>query len=211
MNFFKKLFSSKKQTEKQVPKHPQEASKTVSKNNDQTKKGEVKEIFTTEYFDKRYTEDRIDEFILDGCLKIIKGFYIDTNIEQKIENPLNHPINLDQVIEDGMGFHMYCKAFNLADKETTMYLALAFADYMIKTFDFKLYQDSEPEFPLRAMTIKYDKNQTVMSLYPIEYALKVLNNQATFEDMHSKVKTHLESMPDMNDLLNQFMNKDKDS
>ncbi|WP_298418373.1 hypothetical protein [uncultured Kordia sp.] len=202
MNFFKKLFSSKKSTQKQDS--PQQTKESLAN------EGEIKEIYTTNYFAKRYSEDTIDEFILDGCLKVIKGFYIDNNIDQKVENPLNHPINLDQVVQDGMGFHMYCKAFNLADKETMMYLALAFADYMIKAFDFKLYQDNEPEFPLRAMTIKYDKNQTVMSLYPIEYALKVLNDEATFEDIHTKVKTHLESMPDMNDLLDQFMNRDTD-
>jgi hypothetical protein len=142
---------------------------------------------------------------------MIKSFYIDNKVEQKIATPLNHPINLDQVVEDAIGFHMYCKAFNLEDRETTMYLALAYADYMIKTFDFKLYKDSEPEFPLRAMTIKYDKNKTVMSLYPIEYALKVLNDQATFEDIHSKVKSHLENMPNVNDVLDKFMNHNKDA
>ncbi len=204
MNFFKKLFSSKKQEKKQESSNESQPKQQINERG-------VREIYTTEYFDKRYKEDTIDEFILDGCLKIIKGFYIDNTIEQEIENPINHPINLDQVVQDAIGFHMYCKAFNLADKETTMYLALAFADYMINTFGFKLYQDSEPEFPLRAMTIKYDKNKTVISLYPIEYALKVLNDQATFEDMHSKIKNHLENLPDTNDLLDQFMNRDKDA
>lgn len=207
MNFFKKLFSSKKAVEKKEP--TQEKSQSTS--TPEEKETNVREIYTTEYFDKRYTEDSIDDFILDGCLKMIKSFYIDNKIEQKIATPLNHPINLDQVVEDAIGFHMYCKVFNLEDRETTMYLALAYADYMIKTFDFKLYKDSEPEFPLRAMTIKYDKNKTVMSLYPIEYALKVLNDQATFEDIHSKVKSHLENMPNVNDVLDKFMNRNKDA
>lgn len=204
MNFFKKLFSSKKQEKKQEPTQSSQPEQQINERG-------VREIYTTEYFDKRYKEDTIDDFILDGCLKMIKGFYIDNKIEQEIENPLNHPINLDQVVDEALGFHMYCKAFNLEDRETTMYLALAFADYMIKAFGFKLYKDSEPEYPLRSMTIKYDKNKTVMSLYPIEYALKVLNDQATFEDIHAKIKNHLENMPDTNDLLDQFMNRNKDA
>ena len=208
MNFFKKLFSSKKQEEKP---QTQQAPQANLQNEATTEKVTANEIYTTDYFDKRYTEDVIEETILHGSLKVFKGFYKDNTIEKKVENPLNHPMNLDQVIHDGMGFHMYCKAFNIEDKEITMYLALAFADYMIKTFDFKLYRDNEPEYPLRGMTIKYDKNKTVLSLYPIEYSLKVLNDEATFEDMYTKVKTHLENMPDMNDLLNQFMKDNLDS
>ncbi|MBL4675273.1 MAG: hypothetical protein JKY70_03565, partial [Mucilaginibacter sp.] len=140
MNFFKKLFSSK--------------------NNSDNKESNFTGVYSEEYFKKRYTEEHLDESdgILDGCLKMIQSYFIDNKIEQKIAAPINHPENLDQVLDDGIGFHMYCKAFQLQDTQTAMFLAYSFSDFLVKAFDFKLYKDNEPEFPLRKMTLKYDKN-----------------------------------------------------
>lgn len=190
MNFFKKLFSSK----------PEESKKK------QTKSNSYKEIITKGYFDKRYSEEEVDPSIINGSLKMIESYFIDNKIERKIVRPINHPTNLDQVIEDGMGFQMYCKAFQMEDAMIIGSLSTAFSDFMIKNFDFKMFKDSSPEFPLRSMTLKYDKNGAVLSLYPFEYSLKVLNDEATFEQIYIKIKNHLESMPNVDDILNNLKN-----
>ncbi len=51
------------------------------------------------------------------------------------------------------------------------------------------------------MVLKYDKNGAVLSLYPYEYVLKVLNHEANFEDMYNKVKGHLASLPNVEDII----------
>ena len=185
MNFFKKLFSSK----------PEEPKKK------QTESSNYNEIRTKEYFDKRYSEEKIDASITNGSLKMIESYFIDNKIERKVKNPINHPSNLDQVVEDGMGFQMYCKAFQMEDSMIIGSLSIAFSDFMAKNFDFKMFKDSSPEFPLRSMTLKYDKNGVVLSLYPYEYSLKVLNYEATFEQIYTKIKNHLENMPNVDDIL----------
>jgi hypothetical protein len=191
MNFFKKLFSTKK-----------EENKSETKNEGSNLEG----IYTTEYFDKRYTEDKIDAGMLDGCLKMIESYLIDNKIERKIESPVNHPINLDQVDQDGFGFVIYCKAFQLGEREATLFLAYSFSDFLINKYGFKLFKDSEPEYPLREMTLKYNKNGVVLSLYPFEYASKVLNGNSTFTEMEEKLNAQLAEMPDMDDILNKFIN-----
>ena len=190
MNFFKKLFSTKK-----------EENKSETKNEGSDLGG----IYTTEYFDKRYTEDKIDAGMLDGCFKMIESYLIDNKIERKIESPINHPINLDQLDQDGFGFVMYCKAFQLGEKEATLFLAYSFSDFLINKYGFKLFKDSEPDYPLRGMTLKYDKNGVVLSLYPYEYASKVLNGNATFTEMEGKLNAQLTEMPEMDDILKKFI------
>lgn len=196
MNFFKKLFSSK--TEETNPE----------KNN--SEKTTIKEIFTEDYFAKRYTEININDesTIVDGCFKMIESYYLDNKIERNVENPVNHPANLDQIVEDGMGFHMYCKAFGQEDSQIVFILAYALAEFLIKENHFKFYKDSEPEFPMRSMTLKLDINGAVLSLYPFEYSLKVLNNESRFESLYDKIKAQTENMPNMKD---DFMNNFKEN
>lgn len=192
MNFFKKLFSSKgKEAEQQ------------GKSNQTTN---FQGIGTNEYFEKRYQEDFIDESILDGSLKTIESYFIDNKIERKVKDIVNHPVNLDQAVNDGLGFHMYCQAFKMNDGMVVGLLVMAFNDFMIKNLDFKLYKDNEPEFPMRSMTLKYDKEGAVLSLYPIEYALKVLNYEATFEDLYDRINTNLKNMPTANEFIDKLTN-----
>ncbi len=106
---------------------------------------------------------------------MIENYFIDNKIESKIKKPINHPVNLDQVDQDG--FVLYCKAFQLDEVQATLFLAYSLSDFLINKYGFKLYKDSEPEYPLRGMTLKYDKNGAVLSLYPYEYASKVLNGK----------------------------------
>lgn len=186
MNFFKKLFSSKK--EANTPDKKEEGTPFNT-------------IYSTEYFDKRYTEDAIEAGMLDGCLKMVESYFMDNKLERKIENPMNHPTNLDQVDQDGLGFVLYCKAFQLGEKEATLFLAYAFSDFLITRYGFKLFKDATPEYPLRGMTLKYDRNGVVLSLYPYEYASKVLTGNQTFSEMNERLDAQLAKMPNMDDLL----------
>jgi len=194
MNFFKKLFSS----------------------NDEKSQNEIdqetpfKEVISTEYFDERYDDDFIKPEMLDGCLKMIEGFAIANKIDRKVQHPINHPLNLDQVVEDGFGFELYCKALNLGKSESAMFLAYAFSDFLIQLYGFKLYHDKKPEYPLRGMTLKYDREGMLLSLYPFEYAVKVLNYEARFEDLVVRLESSIKSLPGVDDALKQFLNGNKE-
>ncbi len=183
MNFFKKLFSNKK----------------FGTNSEDTL-AEVKELYTEEYFNKRYQEDVIEEHIMDGTRKMIESYFVANKITP-VESPINHPKNLDLTVDEGFGFALFCKASNFDESMPPSLLAMAFNDYLIKNYGFKLYKDSEPEYPLRGMTLKYDKNGAKLSLYPIEYAVKVLAYEASFEDLYSRINDNLLRMPDINDVL----------
>lgn len=191
MSFFKKLFSFGKDKQEQ-----QEENGT-----------NFKGIYSTEHFNERYTEQDVYENpkMLEGCLKMVEGYFVDNKMEPKVQQPVNHPDNLDQVIDEGFGFQLYCKAFQLGDAEATMFLAYAFSEYLIKNYGFKLYNDKQPEFPLRSMTLKYDKNGMALSIYPFEYASKALKYESSFKDLHEKIKTQIENLPAVNDVIEKFM------
>ena len=186
MSFFRKLFSGKKES-----------------NNPKTK---INQIYSTDYFDSRYTEENIEPTMLDGCLKMIESYFIDNKIEKNDEFPINHPINLDKVDQEGFGFILYCNTFQLEENSAILFLAYSFSDFLINKYGFKLYQDSKPEYPLRGMTLKYDKDEVFLSLYPYEYASKVLKGNSTFSDLIEKIKTQIDQMPDIEDLIGDYKN-----
>lgn len=205
MNFFKKLFSSnKEETANETDSRIENGRRDISKNTS-NKEGEVNAIYTEEYFAKRYTENNLNEnSLLDGSLKMIESYFLDNNIAPKIKSQIEHPNNLDQTISEGNGFHMYCNSFRFEDNAIIMFLAMATSNFYVSQFDFKLYNDNEPEFPLRGMTLKYNKDGAVLSLYPYEYSLKVLNNETTFTELFDKIKNHLESMPNVETVLKHY-------
>ncbi|WP_309838570.1 hypothetical protein [Flavobacterium sp. 2755] len=186
ISFFKRLFTSKKES-----------------NGTKTK---INQVYSTTYFDNRYTEEGIEPTILDGCLKMIESYFIDNKIERKIESPINHPANLDQVDQDGFGFLLYCNAFQIEEFQATMFLAYAFSDFLMNRYGFKLYSDSKPEYPLRSMTLKYEKDEVFLSLYPFEYTSKVLKGNATFSDLAEKISSQIEEMPNIEDLIKNSNN-----
>ncbi len=199
MNFFKKLFFSKQEKQETTKLQNQDAPKFDA-------------IYTDEYFNKRYQEENIydENGILDGCLKMIEGYFIDNKIEKLNKESINHPENLDQVVDEGFGFSLYCKAFDLSDKEATLFLSYAFSDFIIKKYGFKLFSDNEPEFPLRFLTLKYDNNGAVVSIYPYEYAAKVLNYEAKFVDLHNRIEANIGNLPSVKDVLDSFIKSAKE-
>lgn len=189
MSFFKRLFSGNK---KQTPSG-----------------GEipVSAIITEEHMKNRYTRDEIDPAMLEGCLKMVESYFLDNKLEWNKALPVNHPENLDKTVDEGFGFKMYCKAFQLEEAQATLFLALAFSNYLINEYGFILYKDKEPEYPLRGMTLKYDRNGVLLSLYPFEYASKVLDYEASFTSMNSKLAEALQQMPDKEEIMKNFIPK----
>ncbi|WP_336702312.1 hypothetical protein [Chryseobacterium indologenes] len=190
MNFFKKLFSKNTDTTgKQQSDHPR-----------------IDGIYTDEYFKKRYTEDQLlsDDTLVDGSFRMLNSYFMDSKIEPALENPIYHPLNIDKAVTGEPGFYQYCKSFNQEDKQIGLILTIAFSYYMINELGFKLYRDKTPEFPLRFMTLKYDNNGGVISLYPFEYSLKVLNGEALFNDLLERIKNNLGNIPNAEDLIANF-------
>lgn len=173
MNFLKKLFSSKKEDKKA-------AENSTSQ---QQSSGE------------RYIETVMDPGTLSGSIKLIESYFVDNQISPDGTTPSHHPINLDRVVNEGMGFQLYCKAFEMEDSQTIGILAMCFSAYIMTEFPFKTYKDQNPEHPLRSMTLKFAKGEAQIALYPYEYALKVLEFEATFEELYLKLKSAIESLP----------------
>lgn len=196
MSFFKNLFSKRKENQSQEPDN-------LASN--------FRGVYSKEYLDKRYAETPIEARMLDGCLKMIESYLIDNNISKKIDNPVNHPANLDQVDQEGFGFVLYCKALQLGEEKAILFLAYSFSEYLIKKYGFQLFKDSSPEHPLRSMTLKYANNGAALSLYPYEYAYKVLNGNQTFSEMEEKLNTQLSDMPKMKDLIDKFIDPEHDN
>lgn len=188
MNFFKKLFSGAKQ-----PKSAESAQPRIPDS-----------FASEEYFNERYQEDTMDESMVEGTLKIVESYFIDNKLEAQVKDPVNHPKNLDQTIEDGFGMMLYCQAMGMEQGQALGLLALAFNQFMISNYGFRLYKDSQPEAPLRSMTLKYDKQGAMLSVYPLEYAAKVMEYEASFEDLHQKIKNAIKTMPTGDEALDQL-------
>ncbi|MEJ5048705.1 hypothetical protein WH221_02650 [Chryseobacterium culicis] len=190
MNFFKKLFSKNTDTTGQQ----------------QSDTPRIDGIYTDEYFKNRYTEDQLlsDNTLVDGSFRMLNSYFMDNKITPALENPIYHPMNLDKAVTQEPGFYEYCKSFDQEDKQIGLMLTVAFSYYMVHELGFKLYRDKTPEFPLRFMTLKYDNNGGVISLYPFEYSLKVLNGEALFNDLLERIKSNLGNIPNAEDLIANF-------
>ena len=189
MSFFRKIFSKNKVT-----------------NNENHKAPRLKEVYTEEYFKGRYTEQKLSEndLLVDGSFKMLESFFIDNKIKPVIDQPVYHPLNIDQAVQEGMGFYEYCKQFDQDDKQIGLIITIAFSYFLVNEWDFKLFNDKTPEFPLRFMTLKYDRDGGVLSLYPFEYSLKVLNGEARFSDLFEKIKNNLGNIPSAKDILDNL-------
>lgn len=197
MNFFKRLFSKSKD-------HSDNES-----NEQSNTEPNLTAIYSTDYFEQRYALAPIEPEMLEGCFKMIEGYFVANTITRLEEFPLHHPKNLDLVDQEGFGFVLYCSAFQMGKTEGTLFLAMAFSDFLIQKYGFVMYTDATPEYPLRGMTLKYDQDGVVLSLYPFEYAAKVLQGNATFSELEDRLQSQLAVMPDMRNTVNQFLNREE--
>jgi len=153
----------------------------------------------------RYKEDTINEIMLDGALRMLKGYFESNKIKPKIKAPINHPMNLDQTVDEGFGFQLYCKTISTDKTFPLTVLATAFNHFLIEKHCFQLYEDSEPEYPLRVVTLIYKNQNLEISVYPLEYTAKVLKYEATFEDLNSKILESIAQIPNIASLPNEIM------
>lgn len=135
---------------------------------------------------------------------MLKSYFIDTQTEEPIVEPINHPKNMDAAVQEGMGFYRYCKLFEQEDKQIGLTLTMAFSLYMVENFGFVLYKDKSPEYPLRFMTLQFNNDGGVISIYPFEYSLKVLNGEASFNELVEKVKNNLQTIPTASEFLDNL-------
>ncbi|WP_157687317.1 hypothetical protein [Pedobacter psychrophilus] len=163
----------------------------------------IKSVLTDESFDKRYKELDSDNPIFEDSNKMINDYFQVNNISQKFNGSTNHPVNIDQVLNEG--FYDFCKSLDMEDKQIGMTLSICFSNYFTENFDFQLYSDNEPESSLRFLTLKYNKDGVVMSLYPFEYTLKVLNKESTYENLYLKIQNQLNQLPNKDETLKEML------
>ena len=60
------------------------------------------------------------------------------------------------------------------------------------------------------MTLKLEVNGAVLSLYPFEYSLKVLNNETKFESLYDKLNAQTQSMPNIKDDFMRNLSENKE-
>ncbi len=196
MNFFKKLFASNKQT-------PNDSAGNNRKGINVPDIPVLKEVMTNDYFDKRYKElTQNDAIAIDGSVKMVESFFIETLSKKPVHGSANHPQNLDFAATNG--YLKFCKPYGFGSGESAIQLAFAFSKYMIDNFDMIFYFDSEPEYKFRDFTIKKHINEAFISLYPLEYTLKVIANEKTFVDIVQKIEEQEKNIPNVDDLLKRF-------
>ena len=189
MKFFKNLFGKKIKEEI----------------NENVEGANFEGIGSTEDFEERYQPDTLVADILDNCLKMVESYFMDAKAERDTNLPIHHPTTLDATVEEGLGFELYCKAMDFDRNKAALVLSYAFSDYLIKEYDFKLYKDKEPEYPLRVMTLKYDKDGAFLSIYPYEYAVKVLDFEANFTGLMTKIDTGLGQLAAVKKQVDDFI------
>lgn len=216
MSFFKGLFGKKETPSPQPQANPAAAPKAEEKqdpadtaaDNPSQEKPNFEGIQSEEYFEKRYSPSPIEDAVLDGCEKMVDSYFIDMKVERDQNYPAHHPKTLDAAVDEGLGFEMYCKAFEMDRGKSALFLAMLFSDYLIKTFGFELYADSQPEYPLRGMTLKYNRDGAMLSLYPFEYSIKVLDYAATYQEMVQRLAANIEALPAMKKQVDDFIKGD---
>jgi len=200
VNLFKRFFAKKKPIAK-------EKVTTAEAKVDEIKRAKEALISnfegfaTEESFNKRFRLETINANLLDGTMRMISGYFEANKLKPVVDSPINHPANLDQCISEGMGFLLYCNAVKMDKNMATGILAMALNDFLMDNYSFKLFKDAKPENPMRTMTLKYDNKGAMLSVYPIEYTLKVLNHDASYAGLYTKIKSSMKNMPSADDLL----------
>lgn len=221
MSLFKRLFGKKKNEESpdnskpqqpplhDIKGHQAQQGQTTNEPEEEGVGSAFSGIASEEHFERRYTLDTEDNssFMAD-CYKILEGYYPANKIERLVASPMNHPKNLDQAVDDGFGFTLYCEAMKLPKGTDMVVLAQSFAEFLVERYKFKKYIDAEPEYPLRKLTLKYDEDGMYLSCYPLEFASKVLAYQASFEEFVEKIENHMLQMKAMNDQVKNFIGGD---
>jgi hypothetical protein len=162
-----------------------------------------KEIVSDDYFNKRYKGlEEKDNVLLDGSVKMIESFFIEKLLKPPIDAPINHPENLDFAVT--AGYLDFAKLYSFGTAESATHLAFAFSKYMIDHNKMTFYFDAEPEYKYRMFTLKKDINKILISLYPLEYCLKVLSKEKKFMEIVQRINEQESNLPQVPDILKKY-------
>ena len=216
MNFFKKLFSFGKRE----PSKPREWHYEKELNDDAQSEEQheadaddgsfpISEIYIEDAFKERYIEQDFaaEAGIMGSSLKMLESYYNGYKLEMAVQEVINHPKNLDQVVVEGPGIHAHFKRFGMEDQEIILILAMAFNEFLITRHGFKLCNDRTPEYPLRGMVLQHDNNGAVLSVYPFEFSLKVLQHEGSFNELFEKIEKQRAMAAEMGDLLKKYIHQ----
>ncbi len=93
----------------------------------------------------------------------------------------------------------------MEQEQAAFILAYAFSDYLIKQYGFVLYTDKEPQSPLRKMTLKFHQDTVYLSVYPLEYAFKVLNFESRFTALEQTIQGQMKGIPELKKAVHDFV------
>ena len=199
MNFFKRFFSSKKEQESQENGMADDHAFNADASSQES--------------EERYEAENHEAMsgLFESSIKVVEGYFKDNKVERLVNEPVNHPANLDQTVDEGMGFLLYGRALGMSDQQILSILSLAFNKFMIDQYGFKIYKDHQPELPLRTMVLKLDTNDLKQSIYPLEYTNNVLIREAYYDDITKKIDMQLSRIPGVKNLMDRYINRVQES
>lgn len=122
------------------------------------------------------TED--DEKLLDGAVKMIGSFAMISKETLPNAAQLNHPENLDFVVNNG--YLNWLKSVGMTDGDIAAQLCFVLSSYMVEKHGMILYHDHLPEHKFRMFALKKIREDKQLSVFPLEYAIKVLTGREAF-------------------------------
>ncbi len=184
MNFFKRLFSKNKKVEPSPPSVPPPPPAPPSNKPPPNFSIQIK---NEEDFHKRFrpliNED--DAKLLAGSVGMIANFAKLAQRELPNKQFQNHPENLDFAVRND--YINWMKSVGMGDGDVAAQICFALSEYMMKQHDMTLYHDHLPEYKFRVFTLKKIVNDIHISVYPLEFTIKVLNEGRSFVEFEKMV------------------------
>jgi len=164
----------------------------------------LSETMTNPHFYERYRElAEREELVIDGSIKMVHSFYMETPYDMPNPELVNTPRNLDYAVRNE--FCDFCESYGFGEIESATQLAFAFGAYMKQHHNMRFYIDLQPDLPNRNFTLKKDLNGVQLSLYPLEYSLKVVAGERKFEDVINQLVEQEKNAPSVDAYLDQFL------
>jgi hypothetical protein len=167
MNFLRRLFASKVNDDFALPENSAISHSSTSNS-------------------YRFSSQPLTDEDKEKTIHIIKS-YLEHNQLQIPDSPLCHPTNLDFMMQQSNGFANHYLQRGMTIAQLTEHLSNATCIYLTDHCGYKRYEDSLPESPQRAITLKCVKGQIVVSIYPFEFCETVLNSNSTFVTLLERI------------------------
>ena len=122
-----------------------------------------------------------DDKLLDGSVEMIGNYAKMAREELPNKTAFNHPENLDHAIQNG--YTNWLKSVGMGDGDIAAQLCFALSEYMVKKHNMTLYHDHVPKYKFRVFTLKKMLKDLHLSIYPLEFTVKVMTEGRSFIDM----------------------------